>query len=132
MAYIDGENENQGQACIFVFFMAFFELLSSLGNMTSDYLQLKNGNRVKIAVNGFVYKKIFKFSNSTNKNLKKGDINNLSDVDTERVYRLIYIIPQVINIPLAILMCTFTLYTIVGHLCWVALLLVMISSMFMY
>lgn len=116
MRYIDHEHDNMNRALSFAVCMAICELLARLGHMSSDHLQLQNANTLRSALNGIIYRKIFRFSSATNKKFKKGDINNLIDKDLEKACLLMWQIPHMVNIPSVVLMCTFTLYTIVGHL----------------
>ena len=77
MDYIDGENDDTNKALMFVFILALFEVTAKAIHKFLDVVQFKIYYKIGVAIQKMNYSKIFRISSATNKNYKKGDLNNL-------------------------------------------------------
>lgn len=95
--------------------------------MICDATQLKCASRIVVAVKGLIYSKIYTVSSATNKKYKKGKINNLMNSDTGKIDSFIWQLPHVTCIPFLLMTSSYTLYTFLGHIFWIAVLVIFFS-----
>lgn len=127
MAYIDGESQDQSRALLFAALMVMFGMLARVFHTSCDGLQVKTTGKMRRSVKGLIYSKIFTLSSATNKKFKKGDINNLVESETGKICRFFWELPHIAGLPMVITTCCYTLYTLIGHIVWFAVLIIAIT-----
>jgi len=130
--YIDGNNNDFYYALTFAGFITISELTSRIFHMTCDSTQLKLAAKARVATKGLIYSKIYKVSSATNKKYDKGKISNLINNSTHQIARFLWELPHITSIPMLILSCCYTLYTLVGAITIFALLIVILMITLTY